>query len=117
MSPSLRSKGNRIYGLTTGSDVVVSSAQDVKDIAKKGNVEKAKQANAFVLVPIQEHVPSFVLALSPVVNGQRYLTVNDWYTKTMQWCSVYKIIVMGVAADGDSKFRKYFNHRFMSNTP
>ena len=24
---------------------------------------------------------------------------------------------MGVGADGDSKFRKYFNHRFMSNTP
>ena len=77
----LRSKGNRIYGLATESDVFVSSAQDVIDIVKNGNVEKARQANAFVLVPIQEHVPSFVLAISPVVNGKTYLTVSDWFTK------------------------------------
>jgi len=114
--PCLRSKGNRIYGLVTECDVFVSLAQDVIDIVKNGHVEKARQANAFVLVPIQEHVPSFVLAISPVVNGKTYLTVSDWFTKTMQWCSTHKMIVMGVGADGDSKFREYFNHRFMSNT-
>lgn len=50
--PCLRSKGNRIYGLVTECDVFVSLAQDVIDIVKNGNVEKARQANAFVLVPL-----------------------------------------------------------------
>lgn len=114
LSPSLRSKGNVIYGLATESDFIVSSAQDIIDIAKKRNVEKAGQANAIVLVPIQEHVPSFVLAISPVVNGQSYLTVNDWYTKTMQCCLTSNMKVIGIGADGDSKFRKYFIQRFVN---
>ena len=48
LSPSLTSKGNVIYGLATESDVIVSSAQDIIDIVKNSDVEKARQANKFV---------------------------------------------------------------------
>lgn len=113
--PTLRIKGNTVYGLATESDVVVSSAQDVIDIVKNTDTEKARQANAFVLAPLREHVPSFVLAISPVVNGQSYLTVDKWYKSIVQWCSAKGMKVIGIGADGDSKVRKYYNHRFIKN--
>ncbi|CAH3174840.1 unnamed protein product [Porites evermanni] len=50
--PTLRIKGNTVYGLATESDVIATSAQDVIDIVKNSNIEKAKQANAFTLVPL-----------------------------------------------------------------
>lgn len=113
--PTLRTKGNTVYGLATELDVVVTTAQDVIDIVKNSNTEKAKQANAFVLAPLREHVPSFVLAISPVINGQTYLTVDTWYKNIVQWCSAENMKVIGIGADGDSKVRKYFNHRFLKN--
>ena len=114
--PTLRSKGNTVYGLATELEVIVTSAQDVIDIIKNNNIEKAKQANAFMLVPLQEHVPSFVLAISPVVNGQDYLTVDTWFNNALRWCSAKRIKLSGVGADGDSKFRKYFTQRFLKFT-
>lgn len=82
--PTLRIKGNTVYGLATESEVIATSAQDVIDIVKNSNIEKAKQANAFMLVPLQEHVPSFVLAISPVVNGKDYLTVDTWFNNALR---------------------------------
>jgi len=49
--PTLRIKGNTVYGLATESEVIATSAQDVIDIVRNSNIEKAKQANAFMLVP------------------------------------------------------------------
>lgn len=111
--PTLRIKGNTVYGLATNTEVIATSAQDLIDIVRDSNVEKAKQANAFMLVPLQEHVPSFVLAISPVVKGQDYLTVDTWYNDVLRWCSAKSIKLIGVGADGDSKFRKYFTQRFL----
>lgn len=64
--PTLRVKGNKIIGLATESDCVITTAQDIINVVKNENYEKAKQANAFLLAPLQDHVPSFVLAISPV---------------------------------------------------
>ena len=114
--PTLRIKGNTVYGLATESEVIATSAQDVIDIVKNSNIEKAKQANAFMLVPLQEHVPSFVIAISAVVDGQDYLTVDTWFNNALRWCSAKRIKLIGVGADGDSKFRKYFTQRFLKFT-
>lgn len=66
--PCLRVKGNRLIGIAS-EDVFVRTAQDIIDITNDETKEKARLANAFVLTPLQEHVPSLVLAVSPVVNG------------------------------------------------
>lgn len=50
--PTLRIKGNTVYGLATESHVVVSTAQDVINMVKNTDTKKAQQANAFVLVPL-----------------------------------------------------------------
>jgi len=63
---TLRVRGNRIVGLATENEVVVSTAQEIIDIVNNKDFEKAKQANAFMLTPLQEHIPAFVLAVSPV---------------------------------------------------
>ena len=113
--PTLRIKGNTVYGLATESEVIATSAQDVIDIVRNSNIEKAKQANAFMLVPLQEHVPSFLLAISPVISSQDFLAVDTWFNNAVRWCSAKCIKLIGVGADGDSKFRKYFTQRFLKS--
>ena len=68
--PCIRVKGKRVIGIATEEDIVVHMAQDIIDLTSDETVEKARLANAFVLTPLQGHVPSFVVAVSPVVNGQ-----------------------------------------------
>ena len=74
--PSLRVNGNRLIRLATEKDCVVTTAQDITNVVKNQEYEKAKQANAFLLAPQQEHVPSFVFAISPVYNGQDHALVR-----------------------------------------
>lgn len=45
----------------------------------------AKQANAFILAPLQDHVPSFVLAVGPVFKGQDYTLIRHWYNQAILW--------------------------------
>ena len=61
-------------------------------------------------------MPSFVLAISPVVNGQDYLTVDTCFNNALRWCSAKRIKLIGVGAIGDSKFRKYFTQHFLKFT-
>lgn len=82
--PTLRVKGNRIIGFATQNEVSVSTAQDIIDIVNSAPYEKAKLANAFVLSPVVEHVPSFSLCISPVVKGQDYRSVKQWMTKACE---------------------------------
>lgn len=105
---TLRVKGNRIIGFETQNEVSVSTAQDVIDIVNSAPYEKAKLANAFVLSPVVEHVPSFTLCISPVVKGQDYRSVKQWMTKACESGSAYNIEVLGIGADGDSKLRKHY---------
>jgi hypothetical protein len=111
LAPSLKAKGNQLYGLAVGTDVVISCEQDIIDHVHNSEVEKAKQANVFVLAPLQEHVPSFVLAIAPVVKGQDHLTlVERWYSQSARWSALNNMFLIGLGADGDSKCRKYYNN-------
>lgn len=110
--PSLRVKGNRLIGLATENECVVATAQDIMNVVNNKEYEKAKQANAFLLAPLQEHVPSFVLAISPVYNGQDHALVRHWFNQVALWGSRNDITVAGLGADGDSKVRKYYVDRF-----
>ena len=113
--PSLHVKENRLIGLATENKCVVTTAQDIMNVVKNQEYEKAKQANACLLAPLQEHVPSFVLAISPVYNGQDNALVRHWFNQVALWGSSNDITVAGLGADGDSKGRKYYVDRFRKN--
>ena len=110
--PCLRVKGKRLIGIAVEEDVFVRTAQDIIDITKDETKEKARLANAFVLTPLQEHVPSLVLAVSPVVKGQDSSTVREWFRIALNMGAKEHLHVLGVGADGDSKFRKYYLEEF-----
>ena len=61
--------------LKSEEEVVLKTAEDIINIVKDENNEKAKLANAFLLAPLQEHVPPFILAISPVYKGQNHALV------------------------------------------
>ena len=110
--PTMRVKGNKIIGLATERDVIVNSAQDILNVVKNREYELTKQANAFILAPLQEHVPSFVSAVGPVFKGQDYTLIRHWCNQAILWGARNKITIVGLEADGDSKFRKYYVKRF-----
>ena len=90
-------------------DIFVRTAQDIIDVTNDQTKEKVlRQANAFVLTPMQEHVPSFTLAISPIVKGQDCATVRNWFMNALNWGAQHNLQILGIGADGDSKFRKYF---------
>ena len=109
---TLRVKGNKLIGLATESECVLTTAQDIIDVVKAESNERAKQANAFLLAPLQDHVRSFVLAISPVYKGQDHSLVNHWFNQVALWGYRNGMKVVGLGADGDSKVRKYYVDRF-----
>ena len=111
---SLRVKGNKVIGVSSEEDVFVHTAQDIIDLMHSKTTEKARLANAFVLTPVQKHVPSYVLAISPLVKGQDFVTVRNWFTAVLNYGGRHHLPVIGIGADGDSKFRKYFMEEFLT---
>ena len=111
--PCIRVKGNKLIGIATEEDIVVKTAQDIIDITGNESMEKARLANAFVLTPLKEHVPSFVLAVSAVVKGQNFETVVNWFNSAIKWGAQQNLKILGIGVDGDSKFRKYYFERFL----
>lgn len=112
--PCIRVKGNKLIGIATEEeDIVVKTAQDIIDITGSERMEKARLANAFVLTPLKEHVPSFVLAVSAAVKGQNFETVANWFNSAIKWGAQQNLKILGIGADGDSKFRKYYFERFL----
>ena len=109
--PTMRVKGNKIIGLATERDVIVSSAQDILNVVKNREYELAKQANAFIVAPLQDHILSFVLAVGPVFKGQDYTLIRHWCNQATLWGAPNKITIVGLGADGNSKFRKYYVER------
>ena len=103
--PCIMVKGNKLLGIATEEDIVVKTAQDIIDITGNESMEKARLANAFVLTPLKEHVPSFVLAVSPAVKGQNSETVVNWFNSAIRWGAQQNLKILGIGADGDSKFR------------
>ena len=112
--PCLRVSGNQIVGVASEEDISVHTAQDIIELTNNENSEKACQANTFALTPVQKHVPSFVLAISPVVKGQDYATVMNWVNPVLNYGAQQDLpVIIGIGADGDSKFRKYFREEFL----
>ena len=114
--PGLRVKGNKVIGVSSEEDVFVHTAQDIIEVIHSETTEKARLANAFVLTPLQKHVLSYVLAISPVVKGQDFVTVTNWFTAAITYGGRHHLPVKGIGADGDSKFRKYFIEEFLTRT-
>ena len=110
--PMLRVKGNIIIGLGTEQEITVTSAQDILHVVKNREHDLAKQANTFILAPLQNHVPPFVLAVGTVLKGQDHTLVRQWCYQVLLWGARNKITIVGLGADGDSKFRKYNVERF-----
>ena len=102
--PCLRVKGKRLIGIAVEEDIFVHTAQDIIDITKDETKEKARLANAFVLTPLQEHVPSLVVAVSTVVKGQDSSTVREWFRIALYMGAKEHLQILGIGADGDSKF-------------
>lgn len=111
--PCLRVKGKRLIGIAVEEDIFVHTAQDIIDITKDETKEKARLANAFVLTPLQEHVPSLVVAVSPVVKGQDSSTVREWFRIALNMGAKEHLQILGIGADGDSKFRKCYVEEFL----
>ena len=110
--PLLKVKGNRLIGLASEEEVVLNTAEDIINIVKDENNEKEKLANAFLLAPLQEHIPPFILAISPVYKGQNHALVRHWFNKVLLWAGRKNMVVVGLGADGDSKVRKYSMDQF-----
>lgn len=70
-------KGNKLIGIAGQEDIVVKTAQDIIDITANESMEKARLANAFVLTPLKEHVPNFMLAVSAAVKSQKFEAVQQ----------------------------------------
>ena len=91
--PMLKVKGNLLIGLATEEQVVQTTAQDIINIVKEDK-EKAKQATAFLLSPLQEHVPPFILAISPLYKGQDHMNVRQWFNQAVLWAGRNGITVV-----------------------
>ena len=100
--PTLRVKGNKIIGLATEQEITVTSAQDILNVVKNKEHDLAKQANAFILAPLQDHILPFVLAVGPVFKGQDHTLVRHWCNQVILWGARNKITILGLGADGDS---------------
>ena len=95
--PGLRIRGNKIIGVASEEDIFVRTAQDIIDVTHDRSREKAQLANSFVLTPLQKHVPSFTLAISPVVKGQDSVTAMDWFMKALNWGAQHTLKYLGLA--------------------
>lgn len=59
--------------------------------------------------------PIYVLALSPVRNGETADTVSNWYNQAIQMGLENNIHIIGFGANGDSKFRKFYLQTYSKN--
>lgn len=102
---------DRIIGYATNEEVRVNSAQDIVDWVKEQKYEKVCQAYAFLLVLLQLSIPSFTLAIQPVIKGETADTVDTWMRNSRGWAGESGINILGLGAVGDSKIGKCFHIR------
>ncbi|KAK3734785.1 hypothetical protein QZH41_007917 [Actinostola sp. cb2023] len=112
VTPLLKVRGNKVIGLASETDVILRNANDIINIVNDNSCKKAKQANAFILTPLRDNVPPYILAISPVYKGQDYTLVRHWFNQVMLWSGQQSMMVVGLGADGDSKVRKYYMEQF-----
>ena len=80
---------NRLIGIASEGDVFVHTAQDIMDVTNNETKEKARLANAFVLTPLQE-------------------PVRGWFNIALNLGAKEHLKILGIDADGDSKFKVFF---------
>lgn len=68
--PSLKVRGNKIFGLAQRDQVVVKSAEDIIRVVEDTSLEKTKLVNAFVIALVYLSEPFYVPALSLVMKGE-----------------------------------------------
>lgn len=108
---ALKVRGNRIYGIAK-DDVIVRTAEDIIKIAGDKSLPKTKLVNAFVLAPVYVSNPFYVLALSPVKEGETSETVAFWCKEAVRMGLDNNVHIIGIGADRDSKFRKFFLDKY-----
>ena len=114
--PSLKIRRNKVYGITQEDDVFVWTAQDIITIVEDESRSKAKLVNAFVLAPVYLSEPFYILALSPVKNGENWERVSYWFNQAVQMGLDNDISIIGIAADGDSKFRQFYLDKYAADS-
>ena len=67
------------------------------------------------MAPVYLSEPTCILALSPVKNGETAATVSQWYKQAIRMGLENNIHIIGVGADGDSKFRKFYLQTYSIN--
>ncbi|KAJ7369645.1 hypothetical protein OS493_037328 [Desmophyllum pertusum] len=98
------STGNEIYRYATGDKVIVRNANDIISVLKSERYVKARQVTAFMLAPLKVSGPFFILALKPVMKGETSFTVKDWYNTAQRLAAENGLNIVGLGADGDSKW-------------
>ena len=112
--PTLRVRGNSVYGLAKEGEVKVKTPEDIINIVSDKSLSKANQVNALILSPLQQSEPFYIVALRPVLKGENYETVNEWFTTAQRMGAENGMDVMGLAADGDSKVRKFHLQNYVT---
>lgn len=101
-------RNNTVYGLAAKDLQTVSSAEEILELLEK-NPEKAKLANLFLLVPLAENIPTYVVSIQPAVKNEDANDVREWFESARKFGLASGIHIIGVGADGDAKVRKFFN--------
>ena len=114
--PSLKVRGNKIFGLAQRDQVVVKSAEDIIRVVEDTSLEKTKLVNAFVIASVHLSEPFFVLALSLVMKGENSQTVSCWFGQAVQMAVDNNLSIIGIGADGHihqkSARNRWVNSRF-----
>ena len=113
--PTITVKGNKLIGIASQEEPVVNSAKDILEFIEDEKLEKAKQANLFLLSPTQEKVPPFILRISPVLKGENWKTVIEWQELTRTTGKQFGLDIISLGADGDSRLRKSYRETYLKD--
>ncbi|CAC5387954.1 unnamed protein product [Mytilus coruscus] len=113
--PLIRAKGNKLLGFATNKDIIVQSAEDVIQVFKDVSLPRAQQTYVFALVPLRSDIPYCILAAPTVVKGENQGTALNWLIKSKEWGQQYNLNIYGLGADGDSKIRSFYVHRYLKD--
>ena len=98
-----------------GNNMIRRTADDIIKLVGDKPLQKAKLVNAFILAPVYLSELIYVLALSPVRNGETADTVSNWYNQAIQMGLENNIHIIGFGADGDSMFRTFYLQTYSKN--
>ena len=96
--PSLKVRGNKIFGLAQRDQVVVKSAEDIIRVVEDTSLEKTKLVNAFVIASVHLSEPFYVLELSLVMKGENSQTVSCWFGQAVQMAVDNNLSIIGIGA-------------------